>query len=46
VLSELFSFPVVENAQAKRIPAARYAPFPHFHSDYYYYGLYPYFKTG
>jgi hypothetical protein len=33
-------------AQGKRIPASRYAPFPHFHSDGYYYGLYTYYKTG
>jgi hypothetical protein len=45
-LSERSSFPNLENAQAKRIPAAGCAPFPHFHSDGYYYGLYPCFKTG
>jgi hypothetical protein len=34
------------NAQAKCIPAARCARFPHFHSDGYYYGLYTSYKTG
>jgi hypothetical protein len=28
------------------IPACRFVAFPHFHSDGYYYGLYPYYKTG
>jgi hypothetical protein len=45
-LSDLSSNFVFLNSQAKRIPAARRPPFPHFHSDDYYYGLYPYFKTG
>ena len=33
-------------AQGKRIPAALCVAFPHFHSDGYYDGLYPYYKTG
>jgi hypothetical protein len=45
-LSDLSSFYVITNAQAKRISALRFVRFPHFHSDDYYYGLYPYFKTG
>jgi hypothetical protein len=45
-LSDLSSFFVFTNAQAKRISALRFVRFPHFHSDDYYYGLYPYFKTG
>jgi hypothetical protein len=45
-LSSQSSIPNLGNAQAKRIPASRYAAFPHFHSDGYYYGLYTSFKTG
>jgi hypothetical protein len=45
-LSDLSSFFVITIAQAKRIPALRFSRFPHFHSNDYYYGLYPYFKTG
>jgi hypothetical protein len=45
-LSELSSNFIFNNAQGKRIPAARCVGFPHFHSDGYYYGLYPYYKTG
>jgi hypothetical protein len=37
---------ILADAQGKRLSAARYAGFPHFHSDGYYYGLYPYYKTG
>jgi hypothetical protein len=42
-LSSIFGF---TNAQAKLISVSRFFRFPHFHSDDYYYGLYPYFKTG
>jgi hypothetical protein len=45
-LSDLSSIFVNTNAQAKRISALRFVRFPHFHSNDYYYGLYPYFKTG
>jgi hypothetical protein len=45
-LSDLSSFFVITNVQAKRIPALRFVRFPHFHSNDYYYGLYQYFKTG
>jgi hypothetical protein len=45
-LSELSSNFIFIHAQGKRLSAARYAGFPHFHSDGYYYGLYPYYKTG
>jgi len=45
-LSFQSSIPISENAQAKCIPAAQCSPFPHFHSDGYYYGLYPSYKTG
>jgi hypothetical protein len=45
-LSSQSSIQIYVRAQGKRIPASRYAPFPHFHSDGYYYGLYTYFKTG
>ena len=45
-LSSQSSFHVFVYAQGKRISASRRAPFPHFHSDGYYYGLYTYFKTG
>jgi hypothetical protein len=40
------SFRVLQIAQAKRISASRFAPFPHFHSDGYYYGLPTSYKTG
>jgi hypothetical protein len=46
VFSARSSFRISRDAQAKRIPAARCAPFPHFHSDGYYYGLYRSSKTG
>jgi hypothetical protein len=45
-LSEQSSKYIFGDAQGKRIPAARCAAFPHFHSDGYYYGLYPCYKTG
>jgi hypothetical protein len=45
-LSSQFTKRIHTDAQSKRIPAARPAAFPHFHSDGYYYGLYTYFKTG
>lgn len=45
-LSELSSFPNLDNSQTIRIPTSRCASFPHFHSDGYYYGLYPSYKTG
>jgi hypothetical protein len=45
-LSSESSFQMLVRAQGKRISAARFAPFPHFHSDGYYDGLYPYYKTG
>jgi hypothetical protein len=34
------------HAQGKRIPVRVDVPFPHFHSDYYYYDLYTYIKKG
>jgi hypothetical protein len=46
VFSARSSIRIARDAQAKRIPAARCAAFPHFHSDGYYYGLYPSYKTG
>jgi hypothetical protein len=45
-LSSQSSFCILADAQGKRISAARFAPYPHFHSDGYYYGLYTSFKTG
>jgi len=36
----------LKRARRERIPALRRAAFPHFHSDGYYYGLYPPYKTG
>jgi hypothetical protein len=45
-LSSQSSFQLLVYAQVKRIPGSRRVPFPHFHSDGYYYGLYTYFKTG
>jgi hypothetical protein len=45
-LSSQSSIPALGNSQAQRIPAARCSSFPHFHSDDYYYGLYPSYKTG
>jgi hypothetical protein len=45
-LSDQSSNYILADAQGKRIPAARCAPFPHFHSDGYYYGLYTSYKTG
>jgi hypothetical protein len=45
-LSSQFTKHIHRDAQPKRIPAARCAAFPHFHSDGCYYGLYTYFKTG
>jgi hypothetical protein len=45
-LSTQSSIRIFVDAQAKRIPASRYAAFPHFHSDGYYYGLYTSYKTG
>ncbi len=45
-LSSQSSIYILVDAQGKRIPASRCARFPHFHSDGYYYGLYPYYKTG
>jgi len=45
-LSDQSSKYFLADAQGKRIPASRCAPFPHFHSDGYYYGLYTSYKTG
>ena len=45
-LSSQSSICIFAHAQGKRISASRCARFPHFHSDGYYYGLYPYYKTG
>jgi hypothetical protein len=45
-LSDQSSNNFLADAQGKRIPASRCAPFPHFHSDGYYYGLYTSYKTG
>jgi hypothetical protein len=45
-LSEQSSKCIFGDAQGKHISAARFMRFPHFHSDGYYYGLYPYYKTG
>jgi hypothetical protein len=45
-LSSQSSKYIFVDAQAKRIPGLRCAPFPHFHSDGYYCGLYPSYKTG
>jgi len=45
-ISSQSSIYFLADAQGKRIPASRCAPFPHFHSDGYYYGLYTSYKTG
>jgi hypothetical protein len=45
-LSSQSSIPVLKNAQVLLSPAARCWPFPHFHSDGYYYGLPTSYKTG
>src|SRR6266851_2884849 len=45
-LSSQSSSYIYVHAQGKHIPGSRCGPFPHFHSDGYYYGLYTSYKTG
>jgi hypothetical protein len=46
VFSEVSSNPLRIHAQGNRSTIIMRGAFPHFHSDYYYYYLYTYIKTG
>jgi hypothetical protein len=45
-LSSQSSIPILKNAQVILSPTEGCSPFPHFHSDDYYYGLSTSYKTG